>query len=167
MFPYKRILVALDGSPISDRALDEALSIARQTGAKLQLVHVVDELGYISGFEAAAACYVEDIVPIMRGEGEKLLADGCRKAAAQGVTAEACLVMSRGERVCDAVTEQARRSEADLLVLGSHGRRGAKRWLLGSDAEQILRISPVPVLLIHMPEGGMQKAVSELVPEPQ
>jgi nucleotide-binding universal stress UspA family protein len=157
MFPYKRILIAVDGSEISNRGLDEAINLARLSGAKLQLIHVVDELAYLNGFESAS-CYTDDIVPLMKSDGQKVLEDARVKAAERGVDAEKHLVLSGMGRICDHVAEQARRGEADLLVLGSHGRRGIKRWLLGSDAEQILRTSPVPVLLIRVPEEEIEAA---------
>ncbi|MGB7480588.1 MAG: universal stress protein [Burkholderiaceae bacterium] len=159
MFPYKKILVAVDGSPISDLALDEAIKLARETGAELELIHVVDELVYLNGFESAT-CYIEDVLPLMQAEGEKVLEAGRIKAAAQGVMASSCLKMSGAGRMCDLVAEQAQKSQADLLVLGSHGRRGIRRWLLGSDAEQILRISPVPVLLVRAPAEELKAAAS-------
>ena len=76
---YKRILVAVDGSPTSDKALDEAIRLAQSGGASLRLLHVVDELGYVNGFESAMNC-VNEIIPLMRDAGEKLLAHGPPKS---------------------------------------------------------------------------------------
>lgn len=148
---YQRILVPVDGSPTSDKALDEAIALARLTGAHLHLLHVVDELRYVNGFEPPAV-YMDDVVPYMRQTAEKLLERGRNRAQEAGVPADTLVVLGGLERICDHVADQARRLDADLIVLGSHGRRGVARLLLGSDAEQILRHAPVPVLLVHATE---------------
>lgn len=145
---YKRILVAVDGSPTSDKALDEAIRLAQSGGASLRLLHVVDELGYVNGFESAMN-YVNEIIPLMRDAGEKLLAHGRQKAREKGVMADSVLVVGGPGRVSEHVTEQARLARADLIVVGSHGRRGMGRALLGSDAEQIVRHATLPVLVIR------------------
>ena len=145
---YKRILVAIDGSPTSDKALDEGIRLARSDGASLLLLHVVDELGYVKGFESAMN-YVNEIVPLMREAGEKLLARARQKALDQGVTADGMLLVAGAGRVSEHVNEQARLAGAELIVVGSHGRRGVGRVLLGSDAEQIVRHATLPVLIVR------------------
>ncbi|VTU35984.1 Putative universal stress protein [Variovorax sp. PBS-H4] len=151
---YQRILVPVDGSTTSLRGLDEALRLAKLTGAALRLVHVVDELKYVTGFETFAA-YNSDLVPLMAEAGEQILQQGTEIAARAGVEAETVLFTSAAGRVSELVAEQARAWNADLIVIGTHGRHGVGRALLGSDAEQILRISPVPVLLVNArPRAG-------------
>jgi nucleotide-binding universal stress UspA family protein len=145
---YQRILVPIDGSPTSLRGLDEALRLARLTGAKLRLVHVVDELKYVTGFETFAT-YSSDVVPLMEAAGEQILRQGRERAERAGIEAETVLFTSIAGRVSELVAEQARAWNAELIVIGTHGRHGAGRVLLGSDAEQVLRISPVPVLLVN------------------
>ena len=73
-------------------------------------------------------------------------------AASAGVEAETLLFTSPVKRVCGVVVEQAKTWKADLIVIGTHGRHGVGRLLLGSDAEQILRLAPVPVLLVRSPQ---------------
>jgi nucleotide-binding universal stress UspA family protein len=148
MSTYHQILVAVDGSPTSEKALDEAIRLAQLTGARLRLVHVVDELSYVNGFEPAMN-YLNEIIPLMREAGEKLLAHERQKAVDKGVEADSVLIVEGPGRICDHVAEQARRIKADLIVVGSHGRRGIGRVLLGSDAEQIVRHAPVPVLVVR------------------
>lgn len=148
MSTYHQILVPVDGSPTSEKALDEAIRLAQLTGARLRLVHVVDELSYVNGFEPAMN-YLNEIIPLMREAGEKLLAHERQKALDKGVEADSVLVVEGPGRICDHVAEQARRIKADLIVVGSHGRRGIGRVLLGSDAEQIVRHAPVPVLVVR------------------
>lgn len=152
MSRYHQILVPVDGSPTSENALDEAIRLAQLSGARLQLLHVVDALGYATGFEPAMN-YVNDIIPLMRVAGEKLLAQDRGKALERGVDADCVLVDETLGRLCDHVVEQALRTKADLIVVGSHGRRGLGRVLLGSDAEQIVRHAPVPVLVVRLPEA--------------
>lgn len=145
---FHQILVPVDGSPTSEKALDEAIRLARLNGARLRLLHVVDDLAYVTGFESAAN-YLNEIIPLMHAAGEKLL-DGYRqKALDQGVEADSVLIDDKPGRICDHVAEQAMRAKADLIVVGSHGRRGVGRVLLGSDAELIVRHAPVPVLVVR------------------
>jgi len=145
---YQRILVPIDGSPTSDRGLDEAIALAKLCGGHLRLVHGVDELGYATGFETYAA-YAKDVIPAMKKAGQELLERGKQRAEGQSVPVDAVLLEGLGVRLSDMVIEHAKTWKADLIVIGTHGRRGIRRLLLGSDAEQILRLSPVPVLLVH------------------
>ena len=149
---YQRILVPIDGSPTSNRGLDEAIQLARLTGASLRLIHIVDEMTFATGFETYAA-YAGDVIPMMRQAGEEILALGKARVAAAGLDkVETQLLESFAVRVWELVVEQAQDWKADLIVIGTHGRRGMGRLLMGSDAEQILRMSPVPVLLVRAPE---------------
>jgi nucleotide-binding universal stress UspA family protein len=158
---YQRILVPVDGSPTSLRGLDEALRLAKLTGATLRLVHVVDELKYVTGFETFAV-YSSDVVPLMEAAGEQVLRQGRELAERAGIKAETVLFTSLAGRVSELVVEQARAWNAELIVIGTHGRHGVGRVLLGSDAEQVLRISPVPVLVVnaHQPDAEPSRAAS-------
>ena len=156
MSVYRQLLVPFDGSPTSEKALDEAIRLARLTGARLRLLHVVDELSYVNGFETATN-YINEIVPLMQAAGEKLLALARQKAQAQGVDTDSVLVVGGPGRICEHVAEQARSAQADLIVVGSHGRRGIGRVLLGSDAEQIVRTAPVPVLVVRGAEDAARR----------
>lgn len=147
MSRFHRILVAVDGSPGSDLALDEAIRLAQTQGARLRLVHVMDQLRWFNGFESARAC--SDVLPRRREAGEKLLAQGLARSIAAAVPAESELVIQSAGRTCDNVAEEARRWDADLIVAGTEGRHGADRLLLGSTAEQIVRHAGVPVLLVR------------------
>jgi nucleotide-binding universal stress UspA family protein len=87
----------------------------------------------------------------MREGGEQILAQAKRAAEDAGITTESALLDTLSARVSDLVVEQAVKWRADLIVIGTHGRRGVGRLLLGSDAEQIVRTAPVPVLLVRAP----------------
>jgi nucleotide-binding universal stress UspA family protein len=148
---YNRILVPVDGSPTSSRGLQEAIKLARLTGARLRLMHVVDELALASGLEAATMM-TGDMMQLLREGGARLLAKARARVEKAGVPVDSVLCDSLAGRICDQVVDQAKSWRADLIVLGTHGRRGVGRMLLGSDAEMIMRLAPVPVLLVRAKE---------------
>ena len=141
---YKRILVPVDGSDCSNRALVAALQLAREGGGRVRLVHDLDELAYLNGYEATG-----DLLRVARDFAQKLLDDALAMAKSAGVPADARLLDVPGGRLGELVAEEARNWEADLVVVGTHGRRGMGRMLLGSGAEQVLRLAPVPVLVVR------------------
>lgn len=145
---YQRILVPFDGSSTSNRGLDEAIQLATLTGARLRLVHMIEVLLVATGFETAAA-YVGEVVPLMKQAGERILREGQVRAEKAGVKADTSLVDNITTGLSDAVADQVKAWGADLIVIGTHGRRGVGRLLLGSDAEQIVRTATVPVLLVR------------------
>ena len=97
-----------------------------------------------------------DIVQLMEEQGRKILEDGKARAVAAGVPAETAMFLNLDGRLSAVVEREAAAGRADLVVIGTHGRRGASRLLLGSDAEHVLRTSPVPVLLVRSPEPQAQ-----------
>jgi nucleotide-binding universal stress UspA family protein len=149
---YKRILVAVDGSPTSLRGLDEAVRFAKATGGRLLLVHVVNELIVDPNF--APSVYYESIILSLQAAGKQVLEQASSAVRKAEVPCEQKLVETLGARVADELVREAQEWKADLIVLGTHGRRGLKRLAMGSDAELVLRMSPVPVLLVRdQPEG--------------
>jgi nucleotide-binding universal stress UspA family protein len=150
---YQRILVPIDGSPTSTRGLDEAVRLARVTGGQIRLLHVIDEMISVTGFETGAV-YINDVLPMLKKAGTALLDKAKARVEPAGVPVDTLLVDCIARRTSEVVNEQAAAWNADLIVLGTHGRRGAGRLLLGSDAEQILRTATVPVLLVRAPEGA-------------
>ena len=149
---YQRILVPVDGSPTSNQGLDEAIKLAKLTGASLRLIHLVDALMFATGFEVYGA-YAADLIPKMREFGEQILQEAKTRVQQQNVPVDCKLFDSLPERLSEIVAEQARQWPADLIVIRTHGRRGVGRMLLGSDAEQIVRTAPVPVLLVRALEA--------------
>ena len=145
---YERILVPYDGSETSIRGLDEAVELARLTGATLSVLHIVEILHFITGFEPATV-YANDAIPLMMKAGEALLEKARARVTEHGVPVHTVLLQSMAVRVCEMVIDQARSWDARLIVIGTHGRRGFGRFLLGSDAEQIVRLSHCPVLLVR------------------
>jgi nucleotide-binding universal stress UspA family protein len=154
---YQRILVPVDGSTTSDRGLDQAIALARLSGGSIRLVNVLDELVFTTGFETGAT-YTGTVLPALRQQSERILAAGRERVAAAGLTVDTLTVECFAKRPCDVIVEQAAQWPADLIVIGTHGRRGVSRMLLGSDAEQVARMAPVPVLLVRSAEKAEPEA---------
>lgn len=144
---FKRILVPVDGSETSTKALVAALQLARESGGRVRVMHALDELAYISGYE-----YGADLMRVVRDQAGKVLQDAMEIAKSSGVPADSRLVEVPGRRLGDIVADEAESWEADLIVTGTHGRRGIGRALLGSGAEQVIRMAPAPVLTIRADE---------------
>lgn len=144
---YQKILVPIDGSATAARGLQEAIKLAKLTGARLRLIHVVDSISFAAGMEASMMV-TNEMLGLMRESGEKLLARTRARVEKAGVRVDTVLADSLSGRVCDIVVAQADAWHAGLIVIGTHGRRGVGRMLLGSDAEMITRLSKVPVLLV-------------------
>jgi nucleotide-binding universal stress UspA family protein len=153
---YERILVPVDGSATSDLGLAEAIKLAKLTGARLLLLHAVDIASVAVTPEAAAI--TPKLFDVLRESGEQVLAKASGTARDAGIVAETALVDTLTGRLSDLVIEQAKKWRANLIVIGTHGRRGVGRFLLGSDAEQIVRMAPVPVLLVRAPANAGQVA---------
>jgi nucleotide-binding universal stress UspA family protein len=144
---YKRILVPTDGSDTADAGLREACKLAREGGAQIRVVHVVDELlSMPPEFYGTAFDQLSDSI---RKAGASLLAHAEVVARKEGVTVETELIEAMGAPAGDHVVKAAKAWPADLIVCGTHGRRGLRRIVMGSDAEYIVRNTTVPVLLIR------------------
>lgn len=144
---YRRILVPVDGSDTSRHALQAALQLAAQRGSRLRIVHVFDEEVYPGAFDYDE--YGGELAEFARKVKLNLLEGALRAAHAAGIAADTRLLEAGGRRFGETVADEARAWRADLVVLGSHGRRGMARALLGSGAEQVLRFAPVPVLIVR------------------
>ena len=151
---YRRILVPVDGSESSSKALVAALQMARENGGRVRLMHTLDELAYLSGFEASGDL-MKAAEYLSQGGVEyaqKVLDDALAVAHSAGVPADTKMTDGAGIRLGESVADEALSWEADLVVVGTHGRRGVSRVLLGSGAEQVLRLAPVPVLAVRSSE---------------
>ena len=145
---YTRILVPVDGSPTSNAGLAEAVKIAKQTGGQIRLLHVVEQMPFLMGAEAYGSI-AGDVAVLLRTAGEQILQDARTQVKAAGVAVDTALFEGLGSRISDRVVQEIAAWGADLVVVGTHGRRGVGRMMLGSDAEQILRTARVPVLLVR------------------
>jgi len=145
---YKRILVPVDGSKTSNRGLREAIRLARGQHAKLQLVHIVDQhYALMSAPEAGAQ--IAGVIQALKQGGRRVLRNAEALVKRQRLSCTGVLLETMSGPAASLIVRQARKWRADLIVLGTHGRRGVSRLVMGSDAEQVVRTSPVPVMLVR------------------
>ena len=144
---FKRILVTVDGSHIAELALQEAVKLAKELRAQLRVVHVVDEVS-LNWPERGD---FEEFKETFRKSGRKILEKADAEIHKMGMTAETKMleIETFGHRVADMIAAEAEAWPADLIVIGTHGRRGVNRLLLGSVAEGVARVATRPVLLIR------------------
>jgi nucleotide-binding universal stress UspA family protein len=150
---YQRILVPIDGSATSQRGLEEAIDLAKLTQGRLRLYHSLDELSLALAMDAYSIRPGEWIGELRR-DGQRLLDEAKAAANAAGVEAETVLHERYSGQVHQQVLAEAEQWGADLIVIGTHGRRGIDRFVMGSSAEQILRQARVPVLLVRTPSAA-------------
>lgn len=143
---YQRILVPVDGSATSERALDEAIKFAQQQNAQVEVVHVLEDISY---FDNEDYLNYAELIQTMRGIGEKILAQAQKKLQQAGVVAEIKLLETQGERIASIIATEAKNNLADLIIIGTHGRSGFSRMLMGSIAEGVVRTAHIPILLIR------------------
>lgn len=147
---YRHILVAIDDSRTSRRALDEAIAIAKLSGGTLEIAHAVDEsLVHAFTTHGAALADARQLEKALINSGETILDDAVNLARQAGLEPKKRLVAAPDMHAADQVAKAVGDSGADLLVVGSHGRRGFRRLLLGSVAENLVRKVAVSVLLVR------------------
>jgi nucleotide-binding universal stress UspA family protein len=146
----KRIFVAIDSSSTGTKALDEAISLAGAFGASLCIATALDEAPLDQhGMGLGSYIDVDKVKELMRGAGNELLDQAQAKAGAAGLAAERRLVESGQRRVAEMISDAASDWKADLIVVGTHGRRGFERLLVGSVAENLVRIATCSLLLVR------------------
>ncbi len=145
---FKRILVAVDASQTGELPLETAIRLAAESQAQLRIVHVVDTANVNIGAELADQYKVS---ASLVDNAQKILNPAERIADAAGVAAEASVITidALNQRIPEAIAEDAEAWSADLIVIGTHGRRGFTRLLLGSVAEGVARLATKPVLLVR------------------
>lgn len=156
---FKRILVAIDGSAASNAGFKSAVQLAKDQHASLVGLHVIDDAamainvagGYLS------PSYVDTLYDSLRENGRSILARAQAAAGAAGVEIKPVLAEGRGKTVAHTILQEVRKSKADLVVIGTHGRRGISRIVMGSDAEAVVREAGVPVLLVRSPEHAERR----------
>lgn len=153
---YRKILVPVDGSEASTAGLREAIKLAKSPGCQLELVHIVNE--FIPDYGYAGVCATE-FMDSLRKMGKNTLDAAQALAQREGVKPECVLLEAVGGQAADLILEQAKRWAPDLIVMGTHGRRGLVRMVMGSDAEAVVRNSTVPVMLVRA--AAKQAAVSQ------
>jgi nucleotide-binding universal stress UspA family protein len=148
---YERVLLTLDGSALSERAIEHAVAVAHANDAALTVLRVADP-------EAPAV--LEPLPPDLQlslqlAAVERYLEELVRPLRERWPNTRSAAVF--GEAATTILAEAATR-DAQLIVMATHGRSGFKRWVLGSVAEKVLRDAPVPVLLVRAAEGASHDA---------
>ncbi len=151
---YKKVLVAFDGSDAARQGLATALALAADQRATLYVLHVLD--GMPAGWSAYVdeqfrPARVEALLLGLRVSGQRVLDEAQAIATRQGLATIPLLVDARGHSVADVILAKVRDTGADVVVLGTHGREGMSRLVMGSAAEDVLRHAEVPVLLVRAP----------------
>ena len=146
---YQRILVATDGSTLSKKAVSSAISLAALCGAELVALKVVPRYpqSYFEGSLPLATQEVAKIEQQWADDGQQVVDKVKAQASAKGVLAKA--VTAKSDLVAEAVIAAAKKHKCDLIVMASHGRKGIKRLLLGSETQHVLTHSTVPVLVLR------------------
>lgn len=146
---YKRILVATDGSKLSKMAVSSGIDLAKLTGGELVIMKVVPRYPK-SYFEGSLPLSMEELARVEKqwnDDGQAVVDAVKEEAAKQGVKAKAVTVKS--DLIAEAIIAAAKKHKVDLIVMASHGRRGIKRLLLGSETQQVLTHSHIPVLVLR------------------
>ena len=146
---YQRILVATDGSTLSKKAVRSAIELAGAVGAELVALYVVPRYP-VSYFEGGVTISTQDVARVEKEWNDKgqAVVDAVQKAAqSQGLTAKA--VVARSDLVAESILAAAKKHKCDLVVMASHGRKGIKRILLGSETQHVLTHSSIPVLVLR------------------
>lgn len=145
---YKRILIPTDGSACSERAFDEGLALARALGAEVTFLYVVENPLSVYNMEGSLV-YQPELEASLKETGEAALARARRRAEDMGVRAQTRLQETRQSSPVEAIL--AAEGDFDLTVMGTHGRRGFDRLVLGSVTEKLLLRSAKPRLTIRCP----------------
>lgn len=143
---YQNILVPVDGSETAQRALREATRLARSLSSRIRVIHIVNSTPLIV---KGAPGVIEELLTQMRSTGESIIHEAKTAVRAVGIEVDDRLIEAPGERAGEFVVSEANDWPADLIVCGTHGRRGLRRLLMGGDAEYIVHHSSVPVLLVR------------------
>ena len=157
---YSKMLVPIDGSEPSKLALAEAIKLAQALRSSICLLHVIDVRSLLTS-EATAASY-DLLFDMMRREGAQMLRGAASTIPRGVITVDTILEEAPGGQVGESIACTAREHQVDLIICGTHGRRGVRRLLMGSDAEYVVRHSPVPVLLVGMSATVTEKSTTPI-----
>jgi nucleotide-binding universal stress UspA family protein len=146
---YKRIVVAIDGSETSTLALNEAVKLAKVMKSTLLLLYVCEEMPVVWNTDGMTPFPIEEVTQAFIDAGKQLLQQDRVSVADSGVEVETKLVENYNGRIGSVISEEAGKWLADLLVIGTHGRKGINHLLMGSVAEGVMRTANMPVLLVR------------------
>jgi len=144
---YAKILVPIDGSETSNLGLHEAIPLAKSLGSRIRLVHIVNEASLIGPYPVGDT--LNRMLDELKAHGGAILETAQAAVQQAQVPVDSRLVEAYGGAAGEPILREAQSWPADLIVCGTHGRRGVRRIVLGSDSEYIVRHSSVPVLLVR------------------
>lgn len=154
---YDRILMPTDGSGCARKATRKGLELARRLGSSVTFLHVLEN-PLVAGYAAPEALpYSAQLYQDLKQAGREILDEALASAERQGVEAYARLVENR--RPADAIHEAE--EDHDLVIMGTHGRRGMDRWMFGSVAEGALRRSEKPFMVIRASDEELERDEAE------
>ena len=146
---YKRIAVAVDGSETSTVALNEAVKLGKVMKSTLLLLYVCEEMPIVWNTDGMTPFPLEELTKAFIDAGNKLLRQDKVSVAESGLKVETKLVENYNGRIGAVISQEAEQWQADLLVVGTHGRKGINHLLMGSVAEGVMRSAKMPVLLVR------------------
>lgn len=146
---YSRILVPTDGSETAERGVGEAIRLAGALRCPLVVLHVVGD--FALAMESSSALSFEETMKGLRDAGQEIVDRAAARAKAAGVACEPLVKEGHSRGAAQVIVDEASAQGCDLIVMGTHGRRGLARLALGSDAEGVLRAAGVPVVLVRQP----------------
>lgn len=144
---YKRILCPIDGSSTSNQGIQEAVRLAKDQDAQLRFVHVIDT--YFPIMDGVGGLMPVDMSDILEKNAKEVIEKAEKVAKTAGVIADSTVTKILGGRPSREIVNQANDWSADIIVMGTHGLRGLNRMIMGSDAENVVRTSLVPVMLVN------------------
>lgn len=144
---FKHLLLPTDGSPLSESATRRGLQFAKEQQARVTVIHVVPEFHVLTYRAEMLEDTREEFLAHCRLQGEKFLAEAERLAVEMGVSCAGRIVTN--DHPYEAITKVASDAGCDLIVMASHGRRGVKGLLLGSETHKVLTHSTTPVLVLR------------------
>lgn len=147
---YKRIMLPIDGSELSDRAVNEGVALAKSMGAKVTVIHVISHYHVVieEGFASSELRAIEkDHEDVSKKAAGKILDKAMKLAKAEGVDCDGAVVV--GDQPHQEIIANAKKRQCDLIVMASHGRRGLEALVLGSETVKVLTHSKIPVLVVR------------------
>ena len=145
---YKRILCPVDGSETSNYGVSEAIALAKGQGAIMLFFHIIDD--YIPIVDGLGSLPHVNVSDVLLSNAKMVLKKANDEAESHGVKAETKMIKVFSGNLADIIVNEAKDWDADIIVMGTHGLRGFDRLVMGSDAESVVRTSPVPVMLLNM-----------------
>lgn len=144
---YRKILCPVDGSAASNQGVSEAIDLAKNQGAKLRFFHVIDQ--YVPIIDGVGSLPHVNVYDVLLKNAEIVIEEAQNQAKKLGIDVETSIAATLGGNPAIEIIKEAESWSADLIIMGTHGLRGFNRLVMGSDAENVVRTSAVPVLLLN------------------